>query len=506
MALAATMAVEAGERMSLAQAVEGIQAEFGISDTAMGLLPAAMIAVGVLGSVVVGILADRVRRTRLLGGAMVLWSVGLAGSAAAPGYNLLFASRLAVGAVEGHGPAAVSLLGDYYPVRKRGRMFGLYQGGALVGSVAGLVAGGIAVTLGGWRWAFWVWVPVGLAVAVWVWRNVEPARGHQDLDLSLAESSAGVGTGVTSIDAAEILDLPPPARVGTLDYRRAGIGAVVRELLQIPTMWLVLAALTISQFLLVGLQFWGVEFFKRAHDLSPGGAAAFTGIMGAGSAVGVLLGGYLSDRILSRGVVNARIFVVAVASLAAPVLLVPGFLIEDLWLTVPFFLLGGVLLTMPVAPGDAVLNDVVPAPLRGRASSVRSIVRSVGALSPLLIGVISDAIGLRGALAVIVPVYAVGGLVVLLAARTYPGDLSFVAAEARRFRAAGGGAAEDGAAGGGAAEDGVAGAVEGGVASAVDAAQGNGATGSGFGASVPGRGAVVTPSSGRGQDGSPSGL
>jgi MFS family permease len=224
--------------------------------------------------------------------------------------------------------------------------------------------------------------------------------------------------------------------------------------------------------------------------------------MGAGSAVGVLLGGYLSDRILSRGVVNARIFVVAVASLAAPLLLVPGFLIEDLWLTVPFFLLGGVLLTMPVAPGDAVLNDVVPAPLRGRASSVRSIVRSVGALSPLLIGVISDAIGLRGALAVIVPVYAVGGLVVLLAARTYPGDLSFVAAEARRFRAAEDGAAEDGAAGDGAAEDGHAGD---GAAGDGVAPQDNGATPSGFGASATGRRAVVPPTSGPGQDRSPSG-
>jgi hypothetical protein len=48
--LGATLAIEAAERMALAQAVEGIQAEFGISDTAVGLLPAAMIVVGVLGA------------------------------------------------------------------------------------------------------------------------------------------------------------------------------------------------------------------------------------------------------------------------------------------------------------------------------------------------------------------------------------------------------------------------------------------------------------------------
>lgn len=430
-ALGATVAVEAAERQSLAQAVNGIQAEFAISDTAIGLLPAAMIVIGVVGSVVIGILADRVRRTRLLGLAMAAWTVALAASATAPGYTSLFGARLAVGAVEGNGPAAVSLIGDYYPVRRRARMFGLYQSGALVGSLLGLLAGGVAVSLGGWRWAFWIWVPAGVAVAVWVWRVAEPARGAQDGDLSVEGLG---GAGLTSVDAAATLDLPTPTRIGSLDYRGAGLATVVRELLRIRTMWLALVALTLSQFLLVGLQFWGVEFFKRAHDLSPTGAAGFTGLFGLGSAAGVLLGGFVSDRFLERGVVNARIFVVAAASIGAPLALVPGFLIGNIWATAPFFVIGGLLLTMPIAPGEAVLNDVVAAPLRGRASSLRGIVRSCGALSPVLIGLLSDAIGLRQALAAITPIYAVGGVVVLLATRSYPGDLAFVAAEADRLR------------------------------------------------------------------------
>jgi hypothetical protein len=36
----------------------------------------------------------------------------------------------------------------------------------------------------------------------------------------------------------------------------------------------------------------------------------------------------------------------------------------------------------------------------------------------------------------ITPVYAVGGMIMLLAARTYPSDLAFVAAESQRLRAA----------------------------------------------------------------------
>src|SRR5687767_7599881 len=125
-ALAATVAVESGERLSLAQAVDGIQDEFGLTDTAIGVLPAAMTIVGVLGSLVIGVLADRGRRTRLLAWAMAIWSAGMVASAGAPGYAALFAARTAVGVVEGNGPAAVSLIGDYYPVRTRARMFGYY--------------------------------------------------------------------------------------------------------------------------------------------------------------------------------------------------------------------------------------------------------------------------------------------------------------------------------------------------------------------------------------------
>lgn len=460
-ALAATVAVEAAERQGLAQAVDGIQSEFGISDFQVGLLPAAMTVVGVLGSIVIGILADRSRRTRLLSGAMVAWSVGMVASALAPGYAALVAARMAVGAVEGNGPAAVSLLGDYYPVRSRGRMFGLYQGGALVGTLVGLLAAGVAVSAGGWRWAFWIWVPVGLVVAVWVARIPEPARGDQDGDLRVAGTQPddeeggpagppaagvpdhgdphtigeeiGIG-GLTSVDAAATLDLPAATRIGTLDYDRARLGTVIRELCRVRTMWFALMALTLSQFLLVGLQFWGVEFFKRAHGLSASGAAGFTAVFGLGAAAGVLLGGFISDRYVERGVVNARILVVAASSLAAPLVLVPAFLISNIWLTTPFFILGGLLLTAPVAPGEAVLNDVVVAPLRGRAASFRGVLRSLAALSPVLIGGLSDAVGLQDALALLTPTYAVGGVLMLLATRTYPTDLAFVAEESHRLR------------------------------------------------------------------------
>src|SRR4029079_2642321 len=113
---------------------------------------------------------------------------------------------------------------------------------------------------------------------------------------------------------------------------------------------------------------------------------------------------------------------------------VPAFAASSLAVTLPLFLVGGFFLTLPVAPADAMLTDVVVAPLRARAAGLRSIVRSASSLMILVVGVLKGFFGLQTALVVATPVYAVGGLIMLFAARTYPSDLAFVAAESKRLR------------------------------------------------------------------------
>jgi sugar phosphate permease len=92
---------------------------------------------------------------------------------------------------------------------------------------------------------------------------------------------------------------------------------------------------------------------------------------------------------------------------------------------------GSLFLTMPVAPAEALVTDVVPGELRGRASAIRSVVRALAALGVPIVGMLSNATDLSTALAIMSPLYAIGGLLMLLAARSYPGDLASVATEAR---------------------------------------------------------------------------
>lgn len=441
--LASTVALEQGERLSLSQAFDGLKSEFGVSDTALGLLSAAMILVGLVGAFPFGFLADRVRRTALLGGGMAVWSGAMLANGFAPGYGALLAARLGVGAVEANGPAAISVLSDYYPVQERAKRLGLYQSGGLVGAIVGLVGGGFAVSLGGWQWAFWMWVPLGLVVSLLVFRLPEPRRGDQDQDFFddgafHDDLALDMGAAMETVDATtltERVSLPPPPRKGTLDYARATPRDVLRELVQIRSMWFALLAITISSLLLNGLQAWAVEYFKRIHGLSAASAGAITAVFGLGAAAGVLGGGFLADNLLRRGIINARVYVVSFSSMAAAAVLLPAFLSTNLAVTGALLIVGGFLLTLPIAPGEAMMNDVVVAQLRGRAATARSVVRSIGAAGPVLIGALSSAWGIRVAVASVVPIYAVGGAVMLLAAKTYPADLAYMGAETRRVRA-----------------------------------------------------------------------
>lgn len=420
-ALAATVAIEGGERLSLAQAFDGLKDEFGVSDTMLGGLAAGMVLVGVVGSVPIGILADRWHRGRLLAIAIAIWTACMGLGSIAPTFALLFVTRLGVGAVEANSPAAFSLLSDYYPVSQRARVMGRYQVGVAVGGLIGIALSGVLVDAYGWRAALWMWIPFGVATVLLLLRLPEPERGAQD--------RAFHGDERILPDLGLASDIVVPG-VGKDNLR-----AVVRQLLAIPTMWFGVLSLTLSSFLLQALSAWGIELFKRGHGLSASEASAFAPAIGAGAAIGLLGGGALADRLLRRGIINARVFVSAFAALAASAVLPPAILTDSLPLAAVLLFLGTTFLTLPIAPSEALLADVVPGDIRGRAASIRAVVRALAALAPWAVGRLSDATDLQTALAAFVPVYAVGGIIMLLAARTYPTDLAAAGANLRRVLA-----------------------------------------------------------------------
>src|ERR1700729_4319530 len=278
-ALAATTMLAQGDQSSLAQAVSGIQQQFGVSDQLLGLIPFCMALCGGIGAIPIGVLADRHRRTWLLAAVCAIGAAAMGAGVLAVGFAALFAARMVTGAAEGTPPVAISLLSDFFPVRRRSEAMAVYQAGAIVGAFIGLVGGGVAVQIGGWQWAFWIWVPIGILVAVWFLFLREPSRGGQDaaFEATVGTAASAPVAGTAGVEGAVgpegpeaaalavrgLISLPEPRRTSGPYVSGCQLGAL-RELLRIPTMWFGTMFFTVSQLLLNGLSFWGVEYFKRS--------------------------------------------------------------------------------------------------------------------------------------------------------------------------------------------------------------------------------------------------
>lgn len=155
-----------------------IQKEFGLTDTELALLgTTSFVIFYTLLGVPFGRLADRVPRTRMIAVGLATWSLfsgltGLAGD-----FWSLFACRVMVGVGEATlGPAALSLLSDWYAPQKRATVQSIYSAGVPLGAAAAFFLGGWIGQEWGWRSAFYVLGFPGIVLAVLVWRLPEPAR------------------------------------------------------------------------------------------------------------------------------------------------------------------------------------------------------------------------------------------------------------------------------------------------------------------------------------------
>jgi len=158
-----------------------LERDLHIGNTSIGLLVTVSTAVGAVATLPIGALTDRINRTNLLAGAILIWSVAMVVSGASTSFEMLLLTRLALGAVVATaGPTVASLTGDLFPAAERGRIYGFILTEELIGTGIGfLVSGDIAAVLS-WRYAFWVLAVPGVILAWAIWRLLpEPARGGQ---------------------------------------------------------------------------------------------------------------------------------------------------------------------------------------------------------------------------------------------------------------------------------------------------------------------------------------
>jgi predicted MFS family arabinose efflux permease len=384
------------DRQILGILAKPIQASLHLSDAQFGAIGGTAFAIlySVLG-VPLALLADRIGKTRVIAGSLVVWSGFTALCGTATGFWSLFLSRLGVGVGEAGGVApSYALIADYFPVERRARALAIYSMGIPIGLGSGVLLGAYIAALVNWQTAF---VTVGIA-----------------------------GILVAPIFLWLVRDRPRPAPVAEADA--VPVLAVIPILARKPAYWLLSIGAGCSSMAGYGLALWvpkiiAVHYGWTAnHDLIKVGQ--FMGsLLLIGGTTGIFLGGVFADRL---GTVDRAWY--ARLPAIAWLITAPTFM---LGLFTPYPMFAWFLLLIPNALNTLWLGPIVTAaqhlaPSRMRASASGSFLlvnNLLGlGLGPLLMGTLSDALkatygadSLRYAAIIGVSLYLVAALLAFLA-------------------------------------------------------------------------------------------
>jgi MFS family permease len=307
-----------------------------------------------------GRLADRTKRKVLIGSGLAVWSLfsGLTGFASS--FWTIFFCRLMVGVGEATlGPAALSLLSDYFPTRMRATVQSIYSSGIAIGGGLAFFLGGWIGQTHGWRWAFYLLGFPGLVLALMVFTLREEPRGR-------TESSAALTSGS---------DWKLLFRSKPLLFLYAGYA---------------LFALSSNN-----LGIWGPTFFVRVHHLSLAVVGMAAGILSIVIGIpAMILGGYHSDRFSRRFAGGRMAFTAFAAAISIPLWIALLFLNNLTAIVIVNIVLYGLAL-MWVGPATADVHDIAGPHLRGLGIGIFfSIVNIVAyGIGAPLIGRLSDILG-----------------------------------------------------------------------------------------------------------------
>jgi MFS family permease len=407
--LGTVLSVDHADRATIGAVAPALEHALHIGNTQIGLLAGAFSIAVAIGTLPVGVLTDRFRRVTLLAAGLVCWSVAMIATGWSTSFAMFFTTQAALGVLAAIGlPVVLSLAGDYFPRRKRSRFLAVVNSGELVGAGLGFVLAGMIATRLSWRWSFWVLGIAGIGVLALVRRLHEPERGRmEDSDETEKREDSDVSL-------------------------RAALSYVIRVRTNVYVM--LAGALGIAFFAV--LRTFAVLYVLRTFGVRPQQSTPLVPIVGVAALTGMFGGGRLADRLMERGSKAGRVWVAVIGYVVAALALLGAIATRSLLIAAPLCLIGAAGLAAPNPALDAIRLDVILPRLRGRAESVRTIVRTVGeAVGPPVFGVLSEHLagggrkGLQASAAALLPALLVAAVFLALAARSYPADAEAVRRE-----------------------------------------------------------------------------
>lgn len=339
-----------------------VQSEFHRSDADFGLVTSAFFIFYMLASPVMGPLADRYSRKRIMIIGALVWSAATLLTAVTYNFWELVFRHTIIGIGEASFVTiSPTFVADMFPEEKRGRVFGIFYLAIPVGTAVGYLLGGWLGPHYGWRMPFYVAAAPGFVLALAMFWLPEPERGRFD---SIPENAY-----------------------------RSTLWGLARN----PAFWTATLGMAAMTFALGGLQVWMPTFLHRARGFSLSAANRTFGlIILFDGIVASLAGGWLGDKLLPR--TRSAYYLVSAVSLAVGVPAMMVALYNSGPLMVPALLVAGFMLLLNTAPLNAAVINSVGAHIRATAVAVNIfVIHMLGdALSPWLIGFIADRHSLQG--------------------------------------------------------------------------------------------------------------
>jgi len=326
-----------------------------------------------------GWIGDRFSRVKLAAGGLLVWSIATAGAGLASTYSTLLAARTAVGIGEASfGTVSPGLLSEYFPAERRGRVLSYFYLAIPVGSALGYVAGGILGQKFGWHSAFLMVALPGLLLVVPLWFLREPGRSLQ--------TSA-----------------PVPERRSAKHYCAffRNRSFVLNNL--------AMAAMT---FALGGMAQWMPTFLHRQFgtDVATGDTLVGVTTVLAGITV-TLMGGWLGDWFQKKSG-KGYLLVSGWGFVAGTPLMVLALCAPSMQTCVAAMFAAEFFLFLNTGPMNTIVVNVTRPGTRAMAFAVNIfVIHALGdAISPTILGYLSDLYGLKSAL------FITPGMIVLAAA------------------------------------------------------------------------------------------
>lgn len=342
------------DRQLLASFANWIVPDLGLTNTEFGLLTGLIfIFFYSVAGVFMGVLADRVNRTRLIAAGLALWSALTALSGMAKGFVSLAIPRLFIGIGESiMTPTAMSLLADRFPSSRLGFASGVYYMGVPIGVAASLFVVAYLEPLLGWRGCFYALGGLGLALAAIMFFMKETPRKHETEALAKkeAEKEDQSGEALTEIERPSVKEM-----LATLVQAFKSSPALLMTVLGGVAFHFVLGAATFEQ-----LWFVQERGFDRSEIAELSGWLAF-----AGGIAGNLFGGIGGDWFLRKTGMGRPMFLFWIMLVLTPISLYyrvidPTSLFFLFGIFIGYFQLGCF-----YGPTFATVQELVPPQIRG---------------------------------------------------------------------------------------------------------------------------------------------